>query len=252
MRSASRLLQVLSAFTLDAPAKTIAEISRELELSASTVRRLMLTLEEHGFVRVDAESGRYRLHHEVVRLGAVAAQTSSLIDVAGPVMERLRDKTEETTQLAVRSGVDVVFVGTRDGPLGLRIFHPVGWRHPTYLGSAPGKVLLASLPDDELTELLPEGPWPGHTSRTVVSPEAFIDSLGPVRERGYAINDGETEQGVWAVAAPIRDHTGAVVAALNLPCPAARVPASRRMELITVTVEAADEISAALRFRPES
>src|SRR5690606_21296701 len=132
MRSASRLLQVLSSFTLDRPAKTITEISRELDLSATTVRRLLLTLESQGFVRHDPDTARYCLHYEIIRLAAVASETSSLIDVSAPTMEELRYKTEETVQLAVRNGTDVVFIANRHSPLQVRIFHPVGWRHPTY------------------------------------------------------------------------------------------------------------------------
>jgi DNA-binding IclR family transcriptional regulator len=250
MRSASRLLHVLSSFTLDKPAKTITEISRELGLSASTIRRLLLTLESQGFVRLDPETARYHLHYEIIRLAAVASETSSLIDVSLSAMDELRGKTEETVQLAVRNGSDVVFIANRDSPLGVRIFHPVGWRHAAYLGSAPGKVLLAWLDEEELGELLPEGPWSATTQRTITDPEAFREHLATVRAAGHATNDGEMEDGIWGTAAPIRDHRGEIVAAINLPCPLMRAPVERRAELISATVETADRISTALRFRP--
>src|SRR5690606_3091034 len=223
---------------------------RELDLSATTVRRLLLTLESQGFVRHDPDTARYCLHYEIIRLAAVASETSSLIDVSAPIMEELRDKTEETVQLAVRNGTDVVFIANRDSPLQVRIFHPVGWRHPTYLGSAPGKVLLAWAGEEELHQL-PPGPWPASTDRTITDPAAFAEHLASVRTAGYAPNDREMEDGIWGVAAPIRDHRGEVVAAINLPCPVMRAPEERRPELISATVEAAERISAALRFRPD-
>jgi IclR family pca regulon transcriptional regulator len=128
-----------------------------------------------------------------------------------------------------------------------KIFHPVGHRHRAYPGSASGKVLLAGLPDAEISELL-RGvrSWP----REGGSKQSFLAELKHVRNQGYALNDGETERDVWSVAAPIRDFSGRTVAAINLPCPLSRVAdPQRRDELIAATTAAASATSEALQFR---
>ncbi|MFJ5265592.1 IclR family transcriptional regulator [Streptomyces sp. NPDC088387] len=249
VRSAERMLAVLEMFSFDQPALSVAEVSAGLGLATSTVRRLLNVLEAHGFVRYSAQSGKFAPDFQVVRLAAVAVEGNDLLAAAGGVLDGLRQRTSEACQLTVLSGGEVVFVDRRESQSVIRIFSPIGFRSPAWDGRASGKALMAWLPADEVEGLLPGAEeWQqGSGPNAADSPAEFLARLAVVREQGYAVNDEETERDVWAVAAPVRDHSGRVVAAVNVPVLKARVEqGSRARELTEAVVQAAEEVSRAL------
>ena len=251
MRSAERLLQVLKCFGEGSGSLSIGDISGRLDLAGSTVRRLLNTLEDQGFVRQDAAG--YRLDTEIIRLAASALAGTSLVTAAGPILDDLRAKLNEAVQLSVRDGVHVIVLDNRQSGHLAKMFHSIGHRYPGYRGSASGKALLAWLPGPELghllAELLPdEKTWRSLTPRSIDDLESLRAALARTRDRGYALNDAETEPGVWSVAAPVRDHSGRVVAALNMPCPVNRLSEDRRSQIIAGVREAARALSAAAPF----
>ncbi|MDX6353482.1 MAG: hypothetical protein QOF98_385 [Streptomyces sp.] len=250
VRSAERMLDVLEMFSFDRPALSAAEISTGLSLATSTVRRLLNALEQHGFVRYNAKTGKFAPHYQVVRLAAVAIQGNDLIAAASVPLDELRKQTGEATQLTVLADGDTVFVDRRESQSVIRIFSPIGHRSPAWDGRASGKALLAWLPDDEVAALLPAAAdWPAGGPNASDGPAEFLRRLAVVREQGYAINDEETEQDVWAVAAPVRDHTGKVVAAVNIPVLKTRAAQTgRASELADAVVAAAGTVSRALGY----
>lgn len=249
MRSAERLLQVLGAFSLEHPARTIGEIAAELQLAPSTVRRLTETLERHGYLCQDAGTGRYSPHFQLIRLAGVAVASFDLIKAAGPVMERLAEQTGETIELTMRSGANAVVVNSRPSRHSFRLVRPVGTVYPCYRGAAAGKVLLAWLAEPQLSSLLPaKGVWPGNTPLSITSAPRLMAALRRVRKESYATNDGETDSDVWVVAAPIRDHDGEVVAALAIPCLAARVSSSGKRQLTKLVCAAAESLAYSSRM----
>ena len=249
MRSAERLLQVLKCFGEGADGLSIADVSRRLDLAPSTVRRLLLTLEKEGFVRQDTAGGRYRLHYELVRLAAAALTGTSMVKAAGPILDELRDRLDEAVQLTVRYGTELIVVDYRPSGHLVKTFHTIGHVYKPFKGSAAGKAMLAWLPDDEIAALVPRsGRWDAYTERGIADLDSLHVALDATRERGYGLNEGETEPGVWSVAAPVRDHTGAVVAVLNIPCPESRLSDDRRSKIIGALLEAADILSAAVPF----
>ena len=250
LRSAERMLDVLESFTTEEPALTVAEITHRLGLATSTVRRILDVLEKRGFVRLDPVSGRFSPFVEIVRLAATAVQGNDLIAGARSAMDHLRDASGENVQLTVLVGRDVVFVDRRVSNQTIKIFSPTGHRVPAWDGRASGQVLLAWLPEKQLAAALPaEDAWTRPTPSAPKSPQAFLAILAKVRERGYAINDELTERDVWAIAAPIRDHTSHVVAAISVPALKPRVTDPKRVtELVDLTLKAAREISARLNY----
>lgn len=250
LRSAERTLDVLETFTIARPALSVAEICQELGLATSTVRRILGVLEDHGFVRWDAHTGRFAPHYQLVRLSAVALQGNDLLTAAERPLDELRDATGEATQLCVRSGSEIVFVDRRETQNVIKIFSPIGHRSPAWTGRASGKVLMAWLdPNDVLAMLPPDGEWAPGGPRAPRSRAQFMRELEQTRSDGFAINDEETERDVWAVAAPVRDHTGAVVAAVNIPVLKTRATDPGRVEELTERVVAsAREISAQLQY----
>jgi DNA-binding IclR family transcriptional regulator len=253
VRSAERMLDVLEMFSFDRPALSVAEISSGLALATSTVRRLLNALERHGFVRYNPTNGKFAPHYQVVRLAAVAVQGNDLIAAASVPLDVLRQRTGEATQLTVLADGDNVFVDRREGQSVIKIFSPIGYRSPAWDGRASGKVLLAWLPVDEVAAMVPAAKdWPAGGPNASGGPEEFARRLAVVREQGYAVNDEETEQDVWAVAAPVRDHTGKVVAAVNVPVLKTRAAhPGRAPELIEAVVEAADTVSRTLGYYGE-
>jgi DNA-binding IclR family transcriptional regulator len=247
LRSAERMLDVLESFTIAEPSLTATEISSKLSLAASTVRRLLHALEQHGFVRSDQQTGRFAPHYQIVRLAAVAVAGNDLISAASAPMDELRDRVDEAVQLSVRSGSDIVFIDRRESRKVIKIFSEIGSRHPAWDGRASGKVILAWLP--EVDEMLPPaGRWPVSAGpNAAAAREDFLADLAEVRARGFAVNDEETARDVWAVGAPVRDHTGNVVAAVTVPVLKVRAVEQDRIdELCRAALDAARRVSSSL------
>jgi DNA-binding IclR family transcriptional regulator len=167
--------------------RSLAELVEGTGLSRATAHRLAVALEDHGYVRRDAE-GRFALGGRLVALGHAASAGLSLVDAAGPALAELRDATGESVQLYVREGDDRVCVAALESPHGLRTIVPVGARLPLALGSA-GRVLGPGA-------ILPRSGW--------------VDSVG------------EREEGVASVSAPVLGRDGAVVAAISVSGPIGR------------------------------
>lgn len=231
-------LRILRCFTEDAPRLTLTEISRRTGLSKSYAHRLVgILVEEQMLVRL--VTGEYALSVSLFELGTLAAGNAE--KTAGPVMARLVRQTGETVQYGVPDRTDIIFVYRSDSPFTFETFTRTGGRTAAHC-SAGGKVILAHRPD--LLEAVLRGGLRPSTPNTITSPEELLRHLEEVRAKGYAIADEELELGVRAVAAPVRDHTGEVVACLSLSGPVTRVPTSRlHHELAPLVIEAAEEIS---------
>lgn len=247
MRSADRLLQVLASFSHEHPRQTVSQLSHRLGLPVSTTRRLLLTLEQHGFVAQSDSGDRvFSLSLQILRLAAVLLKDSDLVRNTAGVLAEAQSATDESVLLHVLDDDEVVTVAARQPSRGVKAFEPIGTRFAALSGSSSGKLLLAFLPDEELTTVLPRGgSWRSASGAATYSKQAFRAQLVRVRENGYAENDGETDPDLWAVSAPIRDHTDHVVAALTIPCLRTR-GADRRHELITLAIKYAAEASTAL------
>jgi len=244
MRSAERLLQVMGAFTLEQPSRSISELGVQLNLAASTVRRLVLTLERYGYLRLDPATGRYSPHYQVIRLASVAVASFDLVRVAAPILDRLSEQSGEAVELTIRSGSNAVVINSRVSKQQFRLVRPIGAVYPAFRGAAAGKVLLAWMEESKILELLPaEGVWPGNVPQSITTRESLLEALRIVRENGYATNIEETGADVWVVAAPVRDHTESVIAALVIPCLASRVPGAERKRLTNLVCEAAQELT---------
>lgn len=240
-------LQLLCAFDTAESELGVSELARRLGLSKSTVHRLLATLRDEGFVEQNPATARYGLGLRLLELGTQAANRLQLHESATAFLEDLHVKTGETAHVAVRDGLDVVYVQRREGPRTLRLFDVVGRRNRAHCTST-GKVLLAALSDGELAALLDGVELEAQTEHTITDPERLRAELAWVRERGYALNINETEPGVASVAAPIRAADARVVAAISVAGPAQRFRGGPARELATATMEAAHGISEHLGY----
>lgn len=238
--SLHRALNVLEAFTLDTPELGITELSATLRVPKSTIHRILVNLERRGYVRQNPRTGKYRLGAKLWELGAVAVNSLNLRDVARQYLEQLARETGETINLAMLDGLDSLYVDEIPSRHPVRAHSYIGSRAPLH-AAATGKAMLAHRPD-VLDGLLAAKLAP-LTEHTIVDPTRLERELKAVREQGYALNRGEWRPGVCAAAAPLRDHTDQVVAALGVSGPDTRLGRERLRELGVLVREMAAKLS---------
>ena len=255
-QSLERGLTILSSFTEHNPVLGIADLARAVGLNKSTTHRYVATLAKLGYVQQDPETKRYSLGPRVVDLGFAAINSMEITRVAGGYLQALSDETGYTVSMSVLDGPDIVYVDRRRSgrasnfAMGLHLH--VGSRLPAYCTSM-GKVLLAFCDPAELRALLDRTDLARRGPKTITAREQLMAALARVRHTGIAVNDEELAAGLRSVAAPVRDRTGRVVAAVNIAIHLTVWNASvesvvRRLEgPLRHTV---DEISARLGYRP--
>ncbi len=213
-QAAARALQVLEYVSCSGPA-SLGQIAGDLGFNKSTTHRLLESLVSTGFVSQQPESRLYRCTTKVVQLSGNVLDQLEVRDVARPTLEALASSTAETAHLAVLEDQEIVYIDKVEGRQAMQLSSRVGARG-TLHSTALGKTLLAARPEEEWERYLRTRGLVARTSRTITDPERFRAELESVRSRGYAIDDIENEEGIRCVAAPVRDHTGQVTAAVSL------------------------------------
>ena len=242
LSSVKRALSVLELFSVEQPELSLAEIARHMDVHKSSVLRILATLESSGMVARDGRSGKYRLGLKILELAGQVLSRYDLRSVAAPYMEDLARRAGEIVHLAIRDGDQIVYLDKKGQGQVLTVATRVGGRHPAY-ASAMGKVLLAALPPEECSSLIRGKPLPRLTEHTITDPEALAQELARTRAQGFALDNEESFPGISCVAAPIRDRSGRVAAAISLTVPVQRMGAARREELRGLVVETARAIS---------
>lgn len=228
---------------------SLSQLASRLQLPGSTTYRLLETLKARGFVAQSPETGLYRLGIRAFEVGGAFLARWRLHELAIPAMKALVADINETVNLAVADGREAVYVGQVEGQQLVRMFTQIGARTPLYC-TGVGKVLLAWRPEEEVRRLFDGVVLRAYTPNTITGLEALLAELARVRAAGYAVDREERELGVRCVAAPIRDRSGQVVAALSVSAPSARLPEARIAELAPRVMAAANEVSAGLGFNP--
>lgn len=215
----------------------LTELTRRTGLRPSTVHRLLATLIECGYVVQGPHSNRYRLGHRVAALsGTIDERLARLRAAARPSLTELRDEYDETTNLSVLDGLNIVYVDQLASARAVRMFTRIGSRVPAYATGA-GKAMLAFAPEAVRAELLAAGPYERFASNTITTPERLAEELERVRKRGYALDREEYDEGVACAAAPIFDHTGGAIGAISVSGPASRM---YRMDLTHLAEQVAE------------
>jgi DNA-binding IclR family transcriptional regulator len=247
-RSANSVLhngiRVLRSFSVDEPALGVTEIARRVDLHKSTVSRLLNQLEQLDLVLRDPESGRFRLGLGLIGIAGPLLANLDVRRVAYPSLERLTERTGETSALVVWSGHESVSVEQVPSPKLVKHTTPIGTRYTTAASSSV-QVFLAELPEGRARELLERG-LVRSERRDDAELSAYLERLAAVRASGVAINAGETHVEEVGISAPVRDHRGHLVAALLLSAPSFRVSEQLRDQLAGVVRETAAEISTRL------
>jgi DNA-binding IclR family transcriptional regulator len=240
-QSVRHAVGVLRAFSPAEPVLGVNEISRRVRLDRSTVSRLLRTMEELGLISRVEPGGRYRLGMGLAELAGVALAGLDIRDVAQPHLRRLSAATRETINLAIWDRDRAVIIEHVAGLEPIKALGWVGRHHPGHCTSV-GKVFLAFL-DRSAREAVLARPLAAYTRQTITDPDRLRAELDEIRRRGFGINRAELQEGLNAVAAPVRDHRGQVAAALGLAGPAYRLTEERLLELSEQVVAAAAAIS---------
>lgn len=239
---ALRLLLLLQ----ERPEIRVTTAADELGIAPSTAHRLLTTLAHRRFMAQDRVTKAYRAGPALVELGVRSTGSFDLREAAEPHLMALGRRIGETVNLLVLQGGSVQFVAGFESDQRVRTHVLTGTLLPAYAVSG-GKILLAELPREKLRELYPRG-LRKLTPRTKTFTQ-LVDELALVLMRGYAVNDAESEEGLSAVAVPLKDPMGRTIAAVAMSAPSARLPRGRIREIVIELRECAAQIRGALVYR---
>ena len=246
MQSLERGLSVIRSFDAENARLTLAEVAQRTGLTRATARRLLLTLEDLGYV---SSNGRhFSLTPRVLDIGYAYLSSLNIEQIAQPYLEALSDRVNESVSVTVLDGADIIYVARVPTKRIMTISLGLGSRLPAYCTSM-GRVLLAELSPAELAAIVPERLEP-HTEHTITDRAALERVLTDVRRQGWALVDEELEVGLRSLAAPLRDASGRAVAAMNVSTHAGRTTTDEIHEqILPAVLAAARDIGDALAKR---
>ncbi len=239
VQSVDRALGILEVLARSGEAG-VTEIAAQLGVHKSTAFRLVATLEAHRLVEQTTERGRYRLGVGILRLAGATTARLDLVQEARPLCRQLAADTGETVNLAVLSESSALYLDQVAGSSALQSHNWVGQHVPLH-ATSNGKVLLSALDDGALEAVL--GTLATYTPRTITRRPRLREELQEVRDRGHAVAVDELEVGLTAVAAPVRNAHGDVVASMSVSGPTFRLGADRLDEVTALVVAASAEVS---------
>lgn len=240
----SRTLDVLEVLASSGTSVALSDLADVTVTPKATVHRILQTLQSRGYVSQDDDSARYSAGIRCFELGSMWAQNLDLRSIAAPFLAALNTDTKETVHLGVYEGGDVVYIDRLESPLQVIAKSYVGHRCPATC-VATGRVLLAYSAHAEISRVLGE-PLPAYTEQSIIDPAELAEMLEQIRADGFGINHSGYRDEVGGIAAPVRDHTGQVVASVGLCMPEHRFVPERLELLRDLTIRAAVDVSGAL------
>jgi len=248
IKSVKHCLDILSCFTPETAEIGVIETSHKLNLSKSTVSRLLATLKQENWVVKISPSQKYRLAPKVLELANIFLANFEWRMIALPHLKNLRDRTDETVTVFVIQDNERVCIEKFESSHELRPVLNIGGAYPLHAGAA-GKVLFAHLSKEKRREILPKAGLPRFTSNTITNFMSLEKELSKIRKQGYAVSFQERAQYVSSVSAPIRDFNGEVIASLNLSGPLIRFTHEKVKEFIKMVLETAGTISQEIGYK---
>ena len=246
LSSVANSIRLLTSFSGEEDELGITTLATRLRLAKSTVHRLAATLTSAGFLEQNRGTGKYRLGMTLFELGALVRRRMDVANEGRPKLRELLEKTGETVQMGVVDHLSVLYVYEMESPHAIRMAAAVGGRAPLHC-TAVGKVLLAHQPADFVERVFEAG-LTAYTERTLTRRESVLSMLSEVRAREHAIDDEESESGLRAVAAPIRNHGGSVIAAVGVAAPVQRMNKRVMQTCVPTVIATANAVSARLGY----
>lgn len=248
IQSVTNALDLLEEFRGEDTELGVTELSKRLGLHKNNVFRLLATLESRGYMEQNKVTGNYRLGLKVLELGQVFIKHMGLLKMARPILEEIVERCNETSYLGVIRDDRVVYVDVVEATRPVRVISRVGVGLPVYC-SAVGKAQIAFESADEVDRILNENPMKRYTAHTLADRGQVLAQLDEIRQRGYALDDEEYDEGIRCVGVPVRDYTRRVIAGLSISGPAYRFTGDRiETELAPLVLEAGRKLSARLGY----
>jgi len=242
IQAIERAVSILNAFSPEDPELGVTELAERLGLHKSTVHRFMVNLDAAGLVERNPRTGRYRLGLRIFELGGLVMQQMNLWDEALPFLEGLVHDTGETGHLAVLDGGEAIYIERVEARRALRVPSAIGRGYPAHATNL-GKVLLADLSRERVEAIVAERGLAAYTPHTITDLPRLEAELERIRALGYAVDNEEYDDGLRCIGAPVRDHSGHVVAALGIGGPVTRITPDRVDPLAELVMTAARGLS---------
>ncbi len=247
IRSVDRAIDILNSFTLDQPALTIEQIMRQTKLARATVYRLLYTMERRGLIRYDPEKLQYRLGFQFFQYSDIVSSTLNVVQEAEEILVDLHLKTRQTVLMTLIEDTQMLYVFKREIPTGLKYSSSVGERRPLLYG-ALGKTALAFQPEEVVEKLL-SLPIPAYTPYTVTDPAAIKEELAQIRSTLIYTEIDQTNLGVTAIASPIFQSDGKVLAVIGMICPSVQITDRQLEEAKAMLLKSAKLISSRMGYK---
>jgi len=222
-QTVERALLVLDVLAGSRAGLRLSDLSQAMGLNISTTSRVLGALDRFGYVRREAETGRYRLGYRLLQLSQAVLEQSPLPEMANPVLARLMAETGETATLCIRQDDQAIVIARVECANPLRSVAQIGHAGPLYC-TGHGKAMLAHLPEEETMQILGLG-MPRLTERTITDPARMEEELAQIRSRGYAVDTGERDPELVSVVAPVWDAAGRVAATCGISGSSQRIRA---------------------------
>ena len=230
------------------PGLGVTDLSKRSAITKARAFRLLSTLEKRGFIQRTGDAATYQLGFNALLVGLAADEQVSLVRQASKYLQQLAGLFNEIVQIRVRDGFESVSVARWDSTHDVRIHGSVGMRRPLH-GGASGKVLLAYAPEEFLQEFF-QRDFQRFTANTILTKTKWNEELKRIRARGYATSIGEIASDVLSIAAPVRDGSTKVIAAMGISIPSSRMTAKGLEKLVKPLCVAAESLSIELGYRP--
>lgn len=224
IQSVSHALDILESFTKTEDELGVTELSKRLGLHKNNVFRLLATLEHRGYIEQNRTTENYRLGPKTLQLGSIFIEQRECRRQARPVLENLMEMTGETAVVAVLRANKVIYMDSVESSRTVRAVSRIGAMLPAHC-TAVGKVQLSFLPPAEIERLYPDRDLSLKTALTLQTRDELVNVLAAIREQGYAIENEECDLEVKSIAAPVRDFSKNVIAAVGIVAPASRLSA---------------------------
>lgn len=248
VKSVYRAVKILDVLSSEGE-KSVTEISTTLSFPKSSVHEITSTLLATGILEKDSDRNKYSLGLKLFELGKQAQANLEISKVAIPSLRSLHEQFDETVHLTVLDRKEVLYIECFESTKQLRTYSVIGIRAPLHC-TAVGKAILACLDDGEVEEIIRSMGLPRFTQNTITDRERLNAEVRKIRDCGFATDAMEHEEGVCCVGAPVRNHTGQVVASISVSGPSQRITPARIEEIAPLVMERAAEISRRLGYKP--
>jgi IclR family transcriptional regulator, KDG regulon repressor len=249
VQSVDRALDIMEYLSEKKKACGVTEISNAVGLHKSTVHRLLNTLMNRGYVEKDIDSDNYMVGKRVLMLGSSVLDRMDVRTVARPYIRRLSEKTNEVVHLSILDGDEAVYIEKVESfkQSSVRMNSQIGKRVPLYC-TAVGKILLSSMKEEQVLNLLKGKDMHKFTNNTIDTVEGYLKELEKVRKVGYSTDEMEHEEGIRCIAAPIYDRKGKITASVSISGPIFHMTEERMPEIKSELLKTAEEISEQMGF----